>query len=321
MTELPKVSVIIPTHNRADLLPRAVSSVLAQTYQNFELLIVDDGSTDYTQDVIAGFSDSRIRAFRQETNRGQSAARNVGIANACGEYIAFLDDDDEFTPTSLADRVVALESAPPDVALVYGGTDCFDHNTGSLTPDSRSTLRGDVFESALTGQNIAITITMLVRTSVAREVGGFREDLPMGEDPHFVAQIAKKYHIEVTLQTACIRHINHGYTQLTNAGAGYRSGMDRYYRIHIETFKPELEQRPKVFAYVLRRSSVHAMECRSVKYAMLASFKALRLHPLTPANVRHLLRLARVFAFYATPLSRYRERAKGVRRALLARRR
>ena len=96
--ENPKVSVIVPTHNRADLLPRAIDSVLAQTYGSYEILIVDDCSSDDTQDVIAGFSDPRIRSFRHDRNRGQSAAVNTGIAHARGGYVGFLDDDDEWLP-------------------------------------------------------------------------------------------------------------------------------------------------------------------------------------------------------------------------------
>ena len=88
--ENPKVSVIVPTHNRADLLPRAIDSVFAQTYDDYEIVIVDDWSSDGTQDAIAGFADPRIRSFRHDRNRGQSAAINTGIAHARGEYIGFL---------------------------------------------------------------------------------------------------------------------------------------------------------------------------------------------------------------------------------------
>ena len=97
--QVPRVSVIIPTHNRAHLLPRAVDSVLAQTLDRYEILIIDDGSSDNTPDVIAGFSDQRIRSLRHDRNRGQSAAINTGIEHARGDYVGFLDDDDEWLPT------------------------------------------------------------------------------------------------------------------------------------------------------------------------------------------------------------------------------
>ena len=108
----PKVSVIIPTYNRADLLPRAVNSVLSQTFSDYEIIIVDDHSPDNTQDVIAAFTDPRIRSIRHRTNRRQSAAINTGIANAMGEYIAFLDDDDEWLPNKLEGQVCPIRLFP-----------------------------------------------------------------------------------------------------------------------------------------------------------------------------------------------------------------
>ena len=94
----PTVSVIIPTYNRAHLVGRAIKSVLNQTYRDFEIIVVDDGSTDNTKDIIKEFQkkDKRIKYIPYEKNKGGSAARNTGIKAAKGEYIAFLDSDDEW---------------------------------------------------------------------------------------------------------------------------------------------------------------------------------------------------------------------------------
>ena len=88
-------SIIIPTYNRANLIGKAIDSVLAQTYHNWELIIIDDGSTDNTRDVVRSYNDNRIKYFYQE-NRGRSAARNYGIDISKGDYISFLDDDDYY---------------------------------------------------------------------------------------------------------------------------------------------------------------------------------------------------------------------------------
>ena len=120
----PKVSVVVTTYNRAALLPRAIRSVLAQTYEDYELIIVDDCSTDDTPDVIRTFVDSRIRVVRHAENTGQSAAINTGIRLARGEYIAFLDDDDEWVESKLLRQVRALDESDPRVGLVYTW---FDH--------------------------------------------------------------------------------------------------------------------------------------------------------------------------------------------------
>jgi glycosyltransferase involved in cell wall biosynthesis len=97
----PVVSVIIPTYNRVGVLRRSIQSVLAQTYRDFELIIVDDGSTDNTEEVVRSYSDPRIRFIRQEKNRGAAVAYNIGIKAAHGEYIALLDSDDEWLPKKL----------------------------------------------------------------------------------------------------------------------------------------------------------------------------------------------------------------------------
>ena len=104
---MPKVSVIIPTYNAMTYLPETVESVLRQTYSNFELLIIDDGSSDQTVQWVSQLVDSRVRLISQE-NQGASVARNTGIAHAQGEYVAFLDADDLWEPTKLEQQVRCL---------------------------------------------------------------------------------------------------------------------------------------------------------------------------------------------------------------------
>ena len=133
----PKVSVIIPTYNRAGLLPRAVNSVLSQTYDDYEIIIVDDCSTDNTRDVIAAFTDPRVLSIRHQTNRRQSASINTGISNARGEYIAFLDDDDEWLPAKLEKQVAILDSSSSNVGLVYCWMDMIEDSTGNISPAAR----------------------------------------------------------------------------------------------------------------------------------------------------------------------------------------
>ena len=103
MLKIPIISVIIPTYQRADLVAGAIESVLAQTYQDYEIIVVNDGSTDNTKEVLATFGNS-ITAIHQE-NRGLSAARNAGITISSGKYIAFLDDDDLWLPEKLAKQI------------------------------------------------------------------------------------------------------------------------------------------------------------------------------------------------------------------------
>ncbi len=105
----PTVSVIIPTYNRANLVSRAIKSVLNQTYQDFEIIVVDDCSEDNTEEIVKSFNDSRIRYIKHKKNKGGSAARNTGIKRARGKYIAFLDDDDEWLPSKLEKQIMLFE--------------------------------------------------------------------------------------------------------------------------------------------------------------------------------------------------------------------
>lgn len=106
---MPKISVVIPTFNRAETIERAIDSVLNQTYNNFELLVVDDGSTDETEDIISNYPD--IKYLKQE-NSGVASARNLGIKNSTGDYIAFLDSDDEWIPDKLLKQINFFDAHP-----------------------------------------------------------------------------------------------------------------------------------------------------------------------------------------------------------------
>ena len=105
MNEQPQISVVVPTHNRAHLIERAIKSILAQTYQNLEIIILDDRSTDNIAEVVAGFGDQRIKFVRNKENLGGGGSRNVGIRASKSEYVAFLDDDDEWLPTKFEKQV------------------------------------------------------------------------------------------------------------------------------------------------------------------------------------------------------------------------
>ncbi|MFC6974687.1 glycosyltransferase family 2 protein [Halomicroarcula sp. GCM10025709] len=115
----PRVSVVVPTYNRADTVGRAVESALAQTVTDIEVVVVDDGSTDDTAAVVTGIDDERVRYLAHERNRGRSAARNTGIEAARGEYVAFLDSDDRWLPGKLDRQLAELSRRPPEWIGVY----------------------------------------------------------------------------------------------------------------------------------------------------------------------------------------------------------
>lgn len=166
----PLISVILNTFNRAQLVRRAIDSVLAQTYPNLELIVVDDGSTDDTEEVLAEENDPRFRYIRQE-NSGLSAGRNRGFAVAAGAWIACLDDDDQVEPEWLGDFVAHMAE---DVGIVFSGHQRVDVRTGQVEVRSAS-LQGPALLS-VTGDMLAGT--WIMRAEVFRAAGGFRESLP-----------------------------------------------------------------------------------------------------------------------------------------------
>ena len=184
---MPKVSVVIPVYNGARTIGRALESVFAQTFRDFEIIVVNDGSTDDTASVLAGYGD-RIQVVSQ-SNRGVSAARNAGLRVSVGEYLVFLDDDDEWMPEMLA-RCTAVLDEDPDCVLVYTGVLKVDL-TGMPTPDQEP-LTGGV-ESPTIAQALARPWTIvpsqfLVRRSVLERTNGFDERLGGPEDIYFLLQ-------------------------------------------------------------------------------------------------------------------------------------
>jgi glycosyltransferase involved in cell wall biosynthesis len=188
----PRCSVVLPTYNRAKTLPRAIASVLAQGEPDFELIIVDDGSTDQTPALVAAFDDPRIRFARSERNRGPSAARNVGIEMASAPALAFLDSDDVYCPNRLS-LPLAVFAREPDVVCVLSSSRKQDkHGQERAAPLPDVKLAAPAFEWAMLADLVGVESTsMTVRTDHAREIGGFDLSLRRTEDREFLVRLAR----------------------------------------------------------------------------------------------------------------------------------
>jgi teichuronic acid biosynthesis glycosyltransferase TuaG len=169
-----KVSVIIPTYNRAELVQRAVQSVLSQTYQNFEILVVDDGSTDNTAELFAGMEG--VRYLKIDHSGLPARSRNFGIGAATGDYIAFLDDDDLWMPEKLEKQVQVLENRSK-VALVCSNAFKVtgQTETNELYFKGFSDRCADLLESLLK-RNFVICSSVMFRKSILQKTGLFSED-------------------------------------------------------------------------------------------------------------------------------------------------
>jgi glycosyltransferase involved in cell wall biosynthesis len=191
----PVVSVVIPAFNRAGTIGAAVDSVLAQTFQDLELILVDDASTDDTADVLAGLGDSRIRVIRHESNKGAGAARNTGIEAARGEWVAFQDSDDLWMPTKLERQMARLSSPGASYIAAYCGMLVEDMDNPCAQPryipDTKVTTReGNILNELLTRSFIS-TQTLVARRDLLMSIGGFDEELPALEDWECVLRLAQ----------------------------------------------------------------------------------------------------------------------------------
>ena len=189
----PLVSVILPTYNRARLLPRAVRSVLCQTHSNLELIVIDDGSDDNTPATIASFDDPRVRALRRERSQlagNEENPRNLGVEAARGDYLCFLDDDDAYRP-EFVERLVSHLEADPRLGLVYCDSVFHREERGrEVATVNRSV---DFDRGLLERVNFVSTTEIMVRTSCAREVGGWDTHIKRGSDHAFVLRISERY--------------------------------------------------------------------------------------------------------------------------------
>lgn len=183
----PFFSVIIPTYNRADLLPIAINSVLSQTYTNWELLIIDDGSKDNTREVVNKYNDPRIKYIYQD-NAERSAARNNGIKNALGTYICFLDSDDYYLPNRLQGLHNALQSLQFPTAVFYTGM--LVENSAGRTQRNEKQTDSNVFN------HIATSVIHSQQTCIHHTIlAEFKYDtrFHIGEDMELWLRIANKY--------------------------------------------------------------------------------------------------------------------------------
>ncbi|MGD9383394.1 MAG: glycosyltransferase [Desulfobacterales bacterium] len=185
----PLISVIIPTYNRGWIIKEAIDSVMAQNYRDFELIIVDDGSTDNTSDILNSYHGD-ILVFRQE-NRGVSAARNRGIVEASGRFIAFLDSDDLWLPQKLF-RQVEFFNKNPD-AKICQTEETWIRNGVRVNPKRKHKKPcGMIFEPSLALCLISPSAVM-IRRSLFEKVGGFDETLPACEDYDLWLRISCRY--------------------------------------------------------------------------------------------------------------------------------
>jgi glycosyltransferase involved in cell wall biosynthesis len=215
----PKVSVIVPTYNRAERLEGALHSIVSQTYQDFELIVVDDGSTDKTSQVMESFSSALYLTMKK--NSGVSKARNIGLAFAKGEFVCFLDSDDLWNEKKLQIQVHWMENNM-DSQICYTDEIWIRNGVRVNSMNRHRKYTGDIFRHCL-ALCIVSPSSVMMRAELFDEIGNFDESLPACEDYDLWLRIAVKYDFHFIEQSLIIKQGGHA-DQLSRK----YWGMDRF---------------------------------------------------------------------------------------------
>ena len=302
--EAPLVSVVVPTYGRPEYLTEAVESVLDQTYERCEVVVVDDCSPDPVEPQLAGVDggDRRLRVVRHEENRGASAARTTGIEESAGEFVAFIDDDDVWLPEKVERQLAAFEN--PDVGVVTTGLRY--EADGEVSYVMEPDLAGDVTADLLAGATLGTFSTLMVRRSVVEAAGYPDERFPCWQDREWPIRLSK-HCLVATVSDPLVVHRMGGHDQLTD---DFEAKRDVAYPLFVETFRPlAAEYGPRVERRLVasRAATVASSALKSGHYADARRF-SLRAIRADPRDYEGYLTLA--VALGGRPLFRALQRLK-----------
>lgn len=237
MTSSPLVSIVIPTYNRPGLLYRSLSSAIGQTYENTEIIVVDDGSQSNIRKVISCFDSGSVKLLEHDENKGGSAARNTGISEAKGEFIAFLDSDDEWLPTKIEKQMKEFEDSSEETGVVYCQFYTMHDDTGyakSSNTDIKDNeglpvgyYSGDVLPHLLRGWCPATTSQFIVkRECLSKE--RFDEKLASFQDYDLWIRLAMEYEFSYVEDELVVKH-SHSGDQISSNIESRKAGIEQFF--------------------------------------------------------------------------------------------
>jgi len=279
----PIVSIIIPTFNRAGMIHRAIESIKLQTFNDWELIVVDDASTDSTEEIIQTYmrDDQRIRYIKHEKNQGGSAARNTGIKNSKGSYIALLDDDDRWYPEKLRLQYDYLQNYP-ETGLVYSGFCYVDYETDKIIKSVRPRYQGNV-SSIILKNNIIGSPTPLIRNECFQRAGLFDEKLSSCQDWDMWIRISQ--YCSFAYVKECLAEVTmHGRqisSDLSSKIDSRKKLLDKYFYF--------IKKNPSILScHYKRLAALHAIDHSPVQ-AIMYLIRAFLLQPYKVEYALHLI--------------------------------
>lgn len=269
----PLVSVVIPTYNRASLLIKSIQSVLNQTYNDFEVIIIDDGSDDNTEELVESFHDERIRYIRHEVNMGVACARNTGINASSGVFIAFQDSDDEWLPRKLEKEINIFNSCDSKVGVVYSGLWRFNKNKKTYFPlhfDNK--IEGRIHEELIKG-NFVHGLS-IIRRSCFEKIGLFDEELPALEDWEIYLRLSKYYDFKFINEPLIISYLNK--KGLTLNLAIQIDATEQIIRKHHNEFNEQKKATANIYGYLASQLCMNGLLMDGRFYFL----KAIKMYPI-----------------------------------------
>ena len=278
---MPSISVVVPTYNAEHTIFKTVKSVQKQTFSDLEIIVINDGSTDRTLELLQSITDQRLKIFSYK-NGGLPVARNRGISHARGEFISFIDADDLWTPDKLELQLAALQQHP-EAGVAYSWNSYFmDGQEESVFPYDPVFFEGNVYDKLLVNNIVGNGSNILVRRKAIESVGEFEPTLKSCEDWDFYIRLAAKWHFVVVTKHQIL------YRQSSNAMTSKVDVMEkealRIVEKAYEAAPPEYQFLKKqslawVYEYCTQQYLKNSTDVSGVNQARQKLWKAICLHP------------------------------------------
>ncbi len=273
----PKISIIIPAYNSEKFIKRTIQSVLNQTYKNFELIIVDDGSTDNTKEIVREFQkkDPKIKYIWEKNSGAPARPKNRGIKRSKGEYIAFLDHDDEWMPEKLEKQLNLFEKEKNLKLGFISSNGLVFNEKENKTYEHKITKRGEVFQDLLANNFILSSSSVLAKKEVFKNVGFFDENLKFSDDWEMWIKIAQKYEFDF-FDEALFKYYWHGENVMNKLKGEEKLKEHKYI---LEKYKDFYQKYPRAYSVRLRNIGSIYLLNNNLKEARRYFVKAVKVAP------------------------------------------
>ncbi len=269
------VSCILTTYNRGSLIKRSLNSIIVQEYKNLEILVIDDCSSESYEDLIKSYNDKRIKYIRHKSNKGLAQSRNTGMENSHGEYIAFLDDDDEWLPDKIIKQLEIFQNSEfRNLGMVMCG---IRRINGLKIKNQKEVLRGNLFDKMLIDQPLVGNGSCaLIKREIYKKHGGFDLRYKRGIDGYFFSKISKYYEIDFCdkILVNYYEDSNKRITSLQNFDK-VREALEANFLI-FEEIKDIIEKYPKTKSRLNLRIAEYYILLNDYRNAVRFFFKSLK---------------------------------------------